>query len=273
MRAVRFLDAARSWSVHDIRFSEEVIVLDENMTTPNRTFRELSDVSRAVASNHLLIDWSENSEQWSFHQYSIYVSNMAFRLGPTVARLRLGLELLKNNFESDFQELIDAFEHNISDEAGNGDAKKSHAHLFLKSSRTYSVGVYGFEFQRTSPLDTTATLHAESMKIFSSNPYVMLGATVAQETHALPQLEHMFKGASRKRDIFSDEQWHDVSHFYDVHLDGTELRHAEDLNDIVWSLLNTREKENKFNDGFDSFIELQSGYWAGLASAVLDRKP
>lgn len=231
-------------------------------------YDELVNISKNVANNNFLNNWISNSKKWSYEQYNIYTSNMMLRLAPTVVRLRLGLELLQNANSRELDELIHAFEHNIEDESGDGDIEKSHARLFRKSSSVYSEVIYGADFERVEPLDSTQFLHEESMKLFSSDIYTMLGATIAQETHALPQLENMLKGIENSKELFASEQWEQVSYFYDIHLDGTELRHAEDLNDAVWSLLDTSEKKANFYNGYHKFIELLSHYWQGLEKSV-----
>jgi len=97
----------------------------------------------------------------------------------------------------------------------------------------------------------------------------MLGAAVAQETHALPQLELMYKGIKSQKVTFSPQEWLTITEFYDIHLDGTEARHAEDLNSSIWETLDCQDKKYQFNRGYDTFIALQEQFWAGLSRAIL----
>jgi len=46
----------------------------------------------------------------------------------------------------------------------------------------------------------------------------MFGAALAQEIHALPQLELLFAGINMSNDKFCRNDLSDVAYFYDIHL-------------------------------------------------------
>lgn len=75
------------------------------------------------------------------------------------------------------------------------DDGQSHAYLFTKSINSYSQVVYKKELKYGKGLQKTMILKDESEKLFNSDLYIMLGAALAQEIHALPQLELLVKGA------------------------------------------------------------------------------
>ncbi|MEJ2670074.1 MAG: DUF3865 domain-containing protein [Gammaproteobacteria bacterium] len=111
-------------------------------------------------------------------------------------------------------------------------------------------------------------MHSESLQMFSSNVYEMLGACMAQETHALPQLIRLFEGCQKIENECSMDEWRDISHFYDIHLDGTESRHAEDLNNTVWEVLDNRDKINSFLNGYSKLLESLDTFWEGINSTI-----
>lgn len=233
------------------------------------SYKEIVNISRLVANNNLLNNWSSNAENWTFRQYSIYTSNMMRRLSPNVIKLRLGLELLKSADNHLFNDVVHAFEHNIKDESGDGKPENSHAYLFRESSNIYSMNIYNSAFEKFEITPATKFSNEELMKLFGANVYEMLGATIAQETHALPQLEKMFAGVKRSKEKISQKDWDKVSNFYDVHLDGTELRHSNDLRDTIFSLLDDDFKNQRFIYGFNRVIMLLSHYWCSLEQIVL----
>lgn len=236
----------------------------------NEVFSEFIANSQRVAHNDLLLSWSINSDKFDYRMCNTFFNNMKLRLSPTSQRLSLGLDLLKETASSTkFGSLIDAFEHNIEDETGEGDPTRPHATLFKESFCFYIDRIYHNKNYHEPPLSSTITFHENSLTLFKKNVYCMLGAAVAQETHALPQLELMYKGVKKQETHFSPQEWVTVSDFYDIHLDGTEARHAADLNRSIWETLDCQDKRDQFHHGYDTFISLQEHFWAGLSQAIL----
>lgn len=108
------------------------------------------------------------------------------------------------------------------------------------------------------------SLKSSAEKLFQQDVYVMLEAVLAQEIHALPQLELLYQGKSQSKDIFSPSQWRDIADFYEIHLDGTEARHAEDLNQTIWQFIDTDKKQSKFQQGFDELLTNLNLFWTGI---------
>lgn len=232
-------------------------------------FEDFNARAKNVAHNDLLIKWADNSECFSHDDYSLIMNNLRHWLAPTVKRLETGLALLKNAQQNDdrITSVIDAFEHNIEDERGNG-KETSHAYLFNKSAKQYSEIFYGEDIKFSKGTQSTMALKSVSEQLFKNDIYVMLGAALAQEIHALPQLELLFKGMKKNKNKFSELEWKDVEYFYEIHLDGTEARHAEDLNQTIWSLIDTDEKRKRFYKGFDGLLSLLDDFWIELEKEV-----
>lgn len=232
-------------------------------------YSELQLAAKKVAENECLINWSNHSNDYTYSQYTILVNNLRHWLGPTAARLDLGCEILKktqtneNELNQNIPKIIEAFEMNIAEEKGLDDGQP-HAYLFIKSVNSYSQVLYNKIPEYGKGIDSTMKLKEESEKLFNSDLYIMLGAALAQEIHALPQLELLVRGAEKNKELFSEEKWLDVSNFYDIHLDGTEARHAEDLNRTIWSIIDTDAKKEKFMIGFNKFLELLDNFWSSL---------
>ena len=232
-------------------------------------FEDFNARAKNVAHNNLLIKWANNSECFSHDDYSLIMNNLRHWLAPTVKRLETGLELLKNVQQNDdrITSVIDAFEHNIEDERGNG-KETSHAYLFNKSAKQYSVIFYGEDIKFSKGTPSTMALKSVSEQLFKNDIYVMLGAALAQEIHALPQLELLLQGMKKNKNKVSEIEWEDVEYFYEIHLDGTEARHAEDLNQTIWSLIDTDEKRESFYKGFDGLLSLLDDFWIELEKEV-----
>ena len=236
----------------------------------NEIFASFIEKSRRVAHNELLLAWSKNADKFDYRMCNTFFNNMKLRLSPTSQRLSLGLDLLKETASStEFDSLIEAFEHNIEDETGEGDPARSHATLFKESFSFYIEKIYNKKISHEPPLASTIRFHEHSLTLFNENVHCMLGAAVAQEPHALPQLELMYEGLKKQETYFSPQEWVTISDFYDIHLDGTEARHAEDLNRSIWETLDCQEKRDQFHQGYETFISLQEHFWAGLRQAVL----
>ena len=223
-----------------------------------------------IANNDVLNKWENNPFSFDHESYCCFIANMNQWLAPTAYRLTQGLKLLENQQSDRFNPIVEAFEHNILDEAGDGDADKAHAQLFIDSSDIISRVFYDDKLTLNEDKVTEETyhLHNESIALFSGDIYTMLGAAVAQETHALPQLEKMYAGIYKYKERFSGDLWKNAADFYDVHLDGTEARHAEDLNNTIWEILDTEDKMNRFSQGSDDFLQLLSLYWKGLSKVL-----
>lgn len=233
----------------------------------NITFEDMKETSRSVANSRFLRLWRDHSVDFSHTQYSAFCQNMILRLTPTAQRLSLGLELLLQERKK-FSFIIDAFGHNIEDETGDGDPDMAHAALFTQSCSTYTDVIYGKKLLKVEPAETSIKFHEESISLFNDNVYVMLGACMAQETHALPQLEYMFLGHEKAESKFNRDDWDKVKYFYDLHFDGTEARHAEDLNKTVWEVLGSSDSKNLFFSGYNRFIQLQAQFWKGVEQEI-----
>ena len=233
-------------------------------------FSSIKNGASAIANNDLLLEWKKHPLNMDHDSFCKFVNNLQQWLTPTAYRLSLGLKLLQAESNSKFESLIHAFEHNIEDESGDGDINRSHAKLFVDSCESISQVLYGKPLQLSSPqlIPETLNLHEQSLSLFSSNIYKMLGACIAQEIHALPQLENLYAGLCSVRKKFSDTEWHSATEFYDIHLDGTEARHAEDLNKTVWAVIDSEEKVNEFKQGCHEFLGLLDNYWSKLNWAV-----
>lgn len=222
----------------------------------------------SVAHNDILKSWADHSENFSFDDYSIIMNNLRHWLAPTVKRLETGLEILKETGDDyALDEIIHAFEHNIEDEKGDG-KESSHAYLFNKSTQTYSNAVYSKDIKFCKGLPTTMLLKKSSEDLFKGDLFVMLGAALAQEIHALPQLELLLKGLEKNKSNFSKSEWDNVEYFYEIHLDGTEARHAEDLNQTIWELIDDENKNSRFLEGFDGILSHLDKFWNGITEEV-----
>lgn len=228
----------------------------------------LKNRAKSVAHNEILKRWANHSETFSFDDYSIIMNNLRQWLAPTVKRLETGLDILERSDENyGLDEVIHAFEHNIEDEKGDG-KESSHAYLFNKSTKTYSNSVYSKDIKFCKGLPTTMRLKESSEDLFKGDLFIMLGAALAQEIHALPQLELLLKGLDKNKNKFSDSEWKDVEYFYEIHLDGTEARHAEDLNQTIWGLIDDENKNSRFLKGFDGILSHLDEFWNGIAKEV-----
>lgn len=157
-------------------------------------YEELRTRAKNVANNDLLRKWANSSEYFTHDDYSLIMNNLRHWLAPTVKRLDAGLELLKNaQKDQQIAEVVHAFEHNIEDERGDG-KETSHAYLFNKSAKRYSEVIYGEDIKFSRGIPSTMELKSISDNLFKNDLYVMLGAALAQEIHALPQLELLLKG-------------------------------------------------------------------------------
>lgn len=241
-----------------------------NNEANDKLFLSIKEKASIIADNGLLLDWKEYPLNMSYDKLCIFVNNLQQWLTPTAYRLSLGLKLLENAPDSKFSSVAQSFKHNIEDESGDGDIERSHAKLFIDSCETISKVLYGKTLQLSSSQLTieTLNLHKRSISLFCSNIYKMLGASVVQELHALPQLENLYAGLCKVRNKFSDSEWHRATEFYDIHLDGTEARHAEDLNKTIWATIDSSHKMNEFKQGSQEFLELLDNYWVSFNKVI-----
>ncbi|AMG30981.1 DUF3865 domain-containing protein [Grimontia hollisae] len=230
----------------------------------NTEMEKLEAAAVAVANNGYLVNVSENMKDFTPEDYQTFYSNMVAWLEPTKTRLQVGLERLRRENDRSLDPVIAAFEHNILDESGEGCVKSdSHAVLFNKSCHTYFEQVYSAPLSCYAPSFETLHLRDASLLLFSKDSFEMMGACFAQEVHALPQLQRMYQGHLALRDKCHND-WAQVSRFYDVHFDGTEARHAEDLRQTLFGVVDTKPRMTLFKSGFISMICLLTQFWKSL---------
>ncbi|OAU98340.1 hypothetical protein AO385_0827 [Moraxella catarrhalis] len=70
------------------------------------------------------------------------------------------------------------------------------------------------------------------------------------------------------KDKFNSDEWENVSYFYEIHLDGTEARHAEDLNQTIWEFVDNSQKEERFRQGFNELLERLELFWNGIRENI-----
>ena len=241
-------------------------------TTPSGqlSLASLNQKSKSVEDNPILQRWARQGIQSAKEDYfNLLFSNLQLWLAPTVKRLESGLNVLETSQDSiKLKKIREALIHNIEDESGNGNPKEAHAKLFLNSVEQISSTLFGHSRKKAKILPATKTLEKVSRELFSQDLYVMLGACLAQEARALPQLAHLQMGCQIQQSVFSADEWNQVNKFYEIHLDGTEARHAEDLNQTLSHVLDSREKEEAFLYGFDSLLNLLEDFWSQLRSEL-----
>ena len=89
----------------------------------------------------------------------------------------------------------------IDDEIGDGDANPPHSWLFLQSCNATCQALYGqlLIVSEDLVLNETRRLTAGALELLCHHVHRMLGATLAQEKHALPQLTLLYAGLDMVR--------------------------------------------------------------------------
>lgn len=235
------------------------------------TYEIMKEQCEAVAHNPVLVKFSTDAGHYSGRQYSIFFHNMRMWLTPTIVRLREGLALIEAENSPRLAPMKEAFALNIVEESGYGISAYSHASLFVQSCRTFHRVVYGGDMKKARITQATRDLNDKSMLLFSRDVFEMFGASLAQELHALPQLELMYAGhhtCAQEFKPFLTDEWRLVDKFFDLHLDGTEARHAEDINLAIWELVDEDGKRQRLEAGFEQMIALLKGFWTDLEKEI-----
>ena len=73
--------------------------------------------------------------------------------------------------------------------------------------------MYGQSLKRSEIFEQTIRLKKTSEVLFQGTMNKMLGATIAQEIHALPQLELLLQDLHLNRKKFTSYEWTEVSYF------------------------------------------------------------
>lgn len=165
---------------------------------------------------------------------------------------------------------------NLSDEMGDGDAARVHSVLlrtFLEEllSRLRSMPVSLDEIDAPL-LPSTIQVVSEGEKLFGNeNAYVAMGALLAQEWHAYPQLAFLYEGVRNYRDDFDSLQaFHEACEYFYLHLGSTEKEHRMDALSTAAQSCRRTEDVEALEDGFNAYLDLLAANWAELQSAVED---
>ena len=163
----------------------------------------------------------------------------------------------------------------LNDEAGLAEGIP-HVRLLENFLNTLLTMVSATPCQVTAYLDqgyeteSTRTLVHDGYKLFAQpNTMTALGALLAQEWHAYPQLVYLYEGARNYQLQFATlEQFHDACEYFYIHLGRTEKEHREQTSTLAASRVHTSSDWLALQEGFYAYSDLLINYWNSLTRAI-----
>ncbi|MEV6525951.1 iron-containing redox enzyme family protein [Longispora sp. NPDC051575] len=162
---------------------------------------------------------------------------------------------------------------NLSDEMGHGDPARVHSVILRGFFETLLSRLRGHPVRLddlTTPLlPSTVRLVEQSEKLFASpHPQESLGALLAQEWHAYPQLVFLYEGVRNYRDLFELTEFHEACEYFYLHIGATEKEHKLQALSTAARTCRTTADLAHLERGFTGYLELLADNWAELHRAV-----
>ncbi len=154
---------------------------------------------------------------------------------------------------------------NLNEEAGGGHPEEGHRALALLSLNAIR------KLHDCHPLDISGTYESPvllpAVKEFiaalkqlnqSLSDHESLGAEYADERVSLPMMTLYFKTLVEPfKSRFGPQEWASIRKYWDLHIGGTEERHAKDLLESLKEACQSRQDVEKAHRGAAAFLELQ----------------
>jgi hypothetical protein len=241
----------------------------------NSDFCRLYFTSEAEKLRHsakkipLFQDCLLSRSSFSKKQHTVFWHNYLMLTSNTIRVIVLALSKMTN------LESIELVKQNLLDEVSGPSVTDIH---FILLNKSYGILAQKFDL----PLITTSNANQseyimkvtrrfikEQNAIYEKSEASAIGASFAQETLALPMLQNIFAFSEKfYKPHLTTEEWKDFSRYFDVHLDGTEKRHAEDAKMALLKSANSTNIEEIINAArrFDS---VQNILWRGLHLGIV----
>jgi pyrroloquinoline quinone (PQQ) biosynthesis protein C len=204
-------------------------------------------------------------------QVEVVATNFYHHVAPTSERLSALLLVLPSEAIRARSETVD----NINDELGRGDPLQAHTRLLetffdsllskLRSAPTRLTDI------QTPLLPSTRQLIDEGYALFAGDVHRAIGALLAQEWHAYPQLIHLYEGARNYMDLYNLVEFHGVCDFFYIHIGGAEQEHMRHSLSTAASMCRDRSDLNQIEAGLNAYLTLLATYWNSLYEAVVSR--
>ncbi len=154
---------------------------------------------------------------------------------------------------------------NLNEEAGDGQPEEGHRALALVSlnaiRKLHDCPDLSIEAAHESPVLLPAVkefIEALKQLNHTQSDHESLGAEYADERVSLPMMTLYFKTFVEPfKSRFTPQEWSRIQKYWDVHIGGTEERHAKDLLDSLKASCQTAQDVEKANRGAAAFLGLQ----------------
>ncbi|HEY6797358.1 MAG TPA: DUF3865 domain-containing protein [Kineosporiaceae bacterium] len=162
---------------------------------------------------------------------------------------------------------------NLVDELGGGVPGKVHVVLLKDFFSALLTRLHGREvrFADLDPtiLPATERLIREGALLFGHEQVqVGVGALLAQEWHAYPQLVYLYEGARNYLRHFDLEEFHQHCEYFYVHIGAAEKEHKIQSLSTSAALCRTPEHLEALEHGFTRYLDLLADFWQELAVAA-----
>ena len=164
---------------------------------------------------------------------------------------------------------------NLYSEYGNGDASKAHLLLleeFLTGLLTRLGGkeVDADTLRNAEPLATTTAFSAGQRSLFTDDDQrVVQGALLGQEHLAYSMLVRLYEGVRNYKDLYGEDEFHECCEYFYLHIGEAEKEHKEQAVVSAAQVCRSDGDFARVREGFDGFLDLTAGYWAGVHGAML----
>lgn len=215
---------------------------------------------------------------WTAASFSIFSVNYLYRTTTTAASVARVVVAALSQSPPDVTSAREVVLKNLLDELGG--PSQTDAHSILLFNVFNYVGKICFdlpEFTHATVassaeiLDEARIFRRLQMTAYTHNSYShILGASAAQEMAASRMLMSIRESllSQVKRSAVAAEAMREPFRYFDLHLDGTEQRHALIGLDTAQRNVRTPQQVADFQAGAHAFLEAQAKLWTRLAAVI-----
>jgi len=221
-----------------------------------------------------LFDYLKSQAEAGFskNQFLIYRDNYFYRTISTIPCVSL---VVKAAAENEDEATLKSAGQNLSEELGiDSKSSKSHAELLRYSHNTHGEKAFNAapitlkdSLQSNHVFAATRKFKQIQLSLYTSSDYVeVLAASYAQEEVATEMLSVFYQTFFESRkDIYSTKKEFDlVAEYFTCHLNGLEVRHAEDAKYCLFTHCNSSTKKDIAIHAMSQILHAQSEIWIVL---------
>lgn len=195
-------------------------------------------------------------------QLIVFAINYFARVHATTHRLSLALSCIDDWVSRN--EIL----HNLTDELGHGVNDNIHVLVLYRwiNSLCIKLRLQKFDsiYKDNNILSETKTFIAITNQLCSSGKLQACGAILAQEWHGYSQLGLLYEGFRNYKHYYENDEFHDVSEYFYIHLGRAEKEHKLQAIRIASRNCHSEHDFQIIQNSFKQYLVLLEEFWCAI---------